>query len=269
MRIRLVAVDLDDTLLDSGLKISPECRQSLTEVRKMGVHITLATGRMFCSARPYALELEMDVPLITYQGALVKNAVSEEVLYFCPVPCDLGYRAAREVREKGFHYQTYYDDRLYMERLTPEGEAYARLAGVEPVIEPALLDLIKTREPTKIVIINNDAGRLRQLQAYLTGKLGPVAHITLSKPNFLEVMNPEATKGKALQKVAEYLGIDRSEVMAIGDSYNDLDMLTWAGIGVAVGNAHEEVKAAADFVTASNDEHGVAEALHRFIIKRS
>lgn len=267
MAIRLVAMDLDDTLLDSRLQISDQTTRMLRRVVDQGVKITLATGRMFRSARRYAVELGMDVPLITYQGALVKSAVSDEVLYHRSVPADMSIPVVDTAREAGYHYQVYFDDHLYMESLTPEGQAYAELAGVIPVIDKDLPIRLNNREPTKIIIINSNLPALQQMETHLQQRFSEQLYITRSKPNYLEFMNKEATKGRALQAVSEYFAIDRQEVMAIGDSYNDIEMLKWAGVGVAVGNAPPEVKRYADYVTASNDEDGVAAALQHLVLK--
>lgn len=265
MGIKLVAIDLDDTLLDSRLQISPETIRMLQQAANRGIKITLATGRMFCSARPYAVKLGINVPLITYQGALVKKAFADEVLYHRQVPGDLAAPVVEAAREAGYHYQVYFDDNLYMERLTPEGQAYAELAGVRPVVDRDLPVRLAYEEPTKIIIISNDQRALQQMETRLKQHFAGLLYITRSKPHYLEFMNKEATKGRALQAVSEYFAINRRDVMAIGDSYNDIDMLQWAGIGVAVGNAPPEVQCHADYVTISNDENGVAAALRHFI----
>lgn len=268
MPVQLIALDLDDTLLTSRLTISPRTRAVLKRLRKQGIKLTLATGRMFRSARPYAEELEMDVPLITYQGALVKSALSGEIFYEKPVPPADAAAVIERVKARGLHYQTYFCDNLYMERLSAEGKAYADLSGVEPVIDPALAEKIKTGRPTKLIVINNRIDQLLSFEAALKTEFGIRLHITRSKPNFLEIMHPEATKGLALASVAAHYGIPREDILAIGDSYNDLDMLEWAGIGVAVANAWPEVKAAADYVTGTNDEDGVADALERLVFTK-
>lgn len=268
MPVKLVALDLDDTLLTDSLEIPAATRSVLEAVQAQGTLITLATGRMYRSALRYALELEMDVPLITYQGALVKHAVSGEVLYYKPVPGEASRQVAAYVRGQGLHYQCYYNDELYMESLTPEGRDYAELVGVEPIIEPDLIRRLGTElDTTKLIIVNYDVPSLIEMEKELKRRFGSAVHITRSKPYYVEILNPAATKGMALQAVAAHYGLERHEVMAIGDSYNDIEMIAWAGIGVAVDNAHAQVKAAADYVTVSNQEEGVARALERFVLR--
>jgi Cof subfamily protein (haloacid dehalogenase superfamily) len=263
MDISLVAIDLDDTLLDSGLQVSPECQRALRQVGEQGVMVTLATGRMFRSAVKYARFLARDLPLITYQGALVKKAVSGEEIYHKVVPCHLAHQVLDMVRETGCHFQAYFDDLLHMERLTPEGQDYAAMSGVTPVIDPALPEMIERRPTTKLLFID-EPQRLIALEQQLKSVFSGQLYITRSKPNYLEIMNYEATKGRALQAVCDYYHLSREQVMAVGDSYNDMDMLSWAGVGVAMANAPEEVKKVADFITASNDDDGVAQALRHF-----
>ncbi len=281
-RYRLIAVDLDDTLLDNQLKISPRVKGLIQELRGRGVVVTLATGRMFRSSRPIALELGLDLPLITYQGALVKNCFSGEVLLHRTLAVEYALEIIGLAREKGLHINLYLNDELYVERLSPAGEAYARLAGVPVCLVPDLTGLLASENavdenpvevklphangrigPTKVLLIG-DEQYLDNLQAVLKPHYGARVHITKSKPNFLEFTHPLANKGAALAELAKYYGVSRAETMAIGDSFNDLEMLEYAGLGVAMGNARQEIKARAGYVTAANDEDGVAEALQRF-----
>lgn len=266
MAVKLVAVDLDDTLLDPGLNISAKCLEAIRKVQDKGVLVTLATGRMFSSALPYARLLQVDVPLITYQGALVKNSLSGEVLYSKPVPIHLGVEVMRFFCQSGVHYHCYFGDRLCMEALSEEGRQYADLAGVEPVILPDLIARAKHEASYKILAVVEDENAIVQMEKELKKRYESRLNITRSKSHFLEVMHPRATKGCALEVVAGHYGISRDDVMALGDSYNDLAMIEWAGLGIAMGNARDEVKRAADYVTYSNEEEGVAEALYKFVI---
>ncbi|HWP95375.1 MAG TPA: Cof-type HAD-IIB family hydrolase [Syntrophomonadaceae bacterium] len=266
MTIKLVAIDLDDTLLDSRLRISPRCLQVIRQVQARGVMVTLATGRMYRSALPYANQLQVDTPLITYQGALVKNSRSGEELYFQPVPCDLGVEVMDYFHQAGVHYHCYFDDRLCMEKLSYEGQQYAKLARVKPVIIKNLREAAREKPSPKILAAHYKEELLLDMEKELNTRFGDTLNITRSKSYFLEFMHPLATKGRALEIVARHYGIEKHEVMALGDSYNDLAMIEWAGLGVAMGNAREVVKKAADYVTLSNEDEGVAEALQRFVL---
>jgi Cof subfamily protein (haloacid dehalogenase superfamily) len=138
---------------------------------------------------------------------------------------------------------------------------------VEAVLVDDLLAGLDTQEAMKIMAITHDENQLLDMERILKLNYGDNLYITRSKPYFLEVMHCEANKAKALEVIALHYGIDRQEVMAVGDSYNDMEMIEWAGLGVAMGNAFEAVKDIADYVTASNEEEGVAEALRLFVLK--
>jgi hypothetical protein len=267
--IKLVAIDLDDTLLRSDLTISEHTVAVLRQVRDMGVAVTISTGRMFSSARPFAERLEFDVPLITYGGALVKNAASGEVLYNRPLEPEVARRVIRFARERKVQVNFYLlngeDDELYAELTTSWGENYGRFSRVPFHRVPDLEALLEGGNPLKLMLIDDEPVADRCLLE-LRELLGEQVHLAKSKPRFLEVDHPEATKGRALQELATWLQVERSQVLAIGDSYNDIEMLEFAGLGIAVANAPPEVRRRAGHVTASNDEDGVAQALEQFVL---
>ena len=267
MNIKMVALDLDDTLLDSELKISSSCVNAIQKVRQKGVMITLSTGRMFKSALPYARQLDIDVPIITYQGAWVKNSLSGEELYYRPVPKELACQVMIYFREQGVHYHSYYNDELCVEDFSAEANDYARLAGVKAQLHPDLIADLDCYDAMKIMAISQSEPQLLAMEKELKANYVGQLYITRSKPFYLEVMDRQVGKALALELIADHYGINRTEVMAIGDSFNDLDMIKWAGLGIAMGNAVEAVKEAADFVTFSNDEEGVTEALQRFVLQ--
>lgn len=266
--IKLVAIDLDDTLLRDDLTISQFSRDTLQQVQEAGVTVTLATGRMLPSARPYAEQLGFDVPLITYQGALVKNVFSGEVLYNCPLSQEVASMVIQYGRRRKVHVNLYVEDKLFVERVTEAGEHYERLAGVPFTRVDDLEELLENDLPYKMLLIDDEQvidQELEELQGVLS-EAGLEAYLTKSKPTYLEVNHPRATKGTALQKLAEWMGISREQVVAFGDSYNDLKMLEYAGYGFAVANAYPEVCARARYTTASNNEDGVALALQELVL---
>ena len=270
-RIKLVAVDLDDTLLRDDLTISEHTQEILRRVRESGVVVTISTGRMLPSARPYAEQLGFDVPIITYQGALVKSVFSGEVIYECPLNEDVARLVIQYGRKKGIHVNFYLEDKLYVERVTPVGEHYERLAGVPFTRVSDLEELLEAGLPYKLLLIQEEQliGQSLQELREILQKEGLDAHLTKSKPTYLEVNHPKATKGTALEKLADWLGVSREEVMACGDSYNDLEMLEFAGCSVAVANAYPEVRSKAKYITASNNEDGVAQALEKLVLRRA
>lgn len=263
--IKLIAIDLDDTLLKNDLTISPRAKQAIKEAVNQGVAVTFATGRMFSSALPYALDLQLDLPLITYQGALVKY-VDGRVIYHKPIPLELAKKAVKFLQPYGYHVNLYINDELYMEKESPEGSRYLKIAKVPVHLVNDLSEAL-TVEPTKMLIIVEDAG-IDQLACDLGREFGTSLNIMKSKSHFLEIGNKEATKGHALADLAQSLLLQPAQVMAIGDSWNDLDMIIYAGWGVAMENAVEEVKQHAQYITCKNDDDGVAEAIEKFVLNK-
>lgn len=267
MTIRLVAMDLDDTLLRDNYTISPRVLKVIQKAQAQGVVITIATGRMTISTRPYAEQLGIDVPIITYHGASVQQILSGEILFRCVIPSALAAEIVEYVGKRGIYSQVYLKDRVVASQLNEWSREYAKIASVQ--VEEADLSVLLSQEPEgveKILLIAEES-MLDQLAILLKQTYGEKIHITKSKPHFLEITECSVNKGVALASLAKHLGIAQEEVMAIGDSFNDLEMIQYAGIGVAMGNARSEIKEQADIVTVSNEEDGVAEAIERYVLR--
>jgi Cof subfamily protein (haloacid dehalogenase superfamily) len=263
LSFKLLALDLDDTLLGDNLEISPANCLAIRRAVEHGVLVTLATGRMFHSSVPYARQLQIDLPLITYHGALIRTAGGEETLYHRPVPLHLAKAVVEVAAERNYHVNAYINDELFVAEENEYSRSYQRLAGVRVTAVGDLAAFLET-EPTKLTVIDRE-GRLDELARRLSDRFGHDLSITISRPQFLEITDYRATKGQAVRMLAERHRIPREQVAAIGDSYNDLDMLVYAGFGVAVANAREEVKAVADVITSSNVEDGVARFIDRYL----
>jgi len=264
-KFKLVAVDLDDTLLSRDFQLTGRVRETIAAVRAAGVHFTISTGRMYRSAVPFARELEINIPLITYQGALVKNSLSGDTLRDYPLPLHYAREIIARIHQLGYHINAYLDDRLLVERDTPEGRGYTAMAGVEAEVVGDFLEFLD-RDPTKVLVISEEP-LLDRLKEELTPIYAGKVHIVKSKPHYLEFCHPCATKGEALAYLARYFEVKREAIMAIGDSYNDLEMLEFAGLGVSVANAREEVKKRSGYVTAASNGDGVVEALEKFVLE--
>lgn len=267
MNYKLIAVDLDDSLLGSDLQISARNREALTKAMEKGVLVTIATGRMFKSALVYAHQLGLDVPIITYQGGLIKNAFSQDVLYNKTLPLDICQKIIQICKEKSLHLQVYIGDEYYFEEDNKYSDMYHKHVGVKgQAVGP--LDKFLVDAPNKLLIID-EPDRIVEMRDKFTGFFDSQIEITTSKPEYLEFTHKDATKGKALEYLANLKGIERESVIAIGDSYNDISMFKYAGLAVAMENAPEDVKIHADYITSKNDEDGVAQAIDRFILERS
>jgi Cof subfamily protein (haloacid dehalogenase superfamily) len=254
MTYKLVATDLDGTLVGRDLAISPRTLKAV-----QGVHFVMATGRMFRSTLPYARQCEVLTPLITYQGALIRDHRTMEDLWHRTLEAELAAEALEALAETGLHVNVYVNDEMLVEKLTPQSELYSRISLVEPRVVSSFLDP-QLGQPTKIVAIG-DPAQIDHWVPQLQRRFGSRLYVTKSIPPFLEIASPRVSKSQALAHLAERFGIRREEVIAFGDGMNDLDMLEWAGCGVAMGNAAEVVQATADRVAAPITEDGVARIL--------
>jgi HAD-superfamily hydrolase, subfamily IIB len=267
MSIKLIAIDLDDTLLDHSCAISPRACAAIRAAVAKGVTVTVATGRMYRSALPYARQLGLDVPLITYNGALIKSSLSEETLFHRPLDMATAGKLLALFRDHGWYVQVYLNDILYVRERNDNARYYESATGVDAV--PVGNELWSPAvAPTKMLAIA-DPDRIPEIAAAVRTVGGDKVYTAGSKPRYLEMTDPAGNKGTALAFLAGRLGIDRAEVMAIGDSSNDLDMITYAGWGVAMGNASQAVKEAARAVTAANDADGVAAAIEQYVLKEA
>lgn len=263
MAIKLVAIDVDDTLITDELVIPPACQKAIREAGAQGVEVVLATGRMFRATAPYMRELGLDGPVILYNGALIQTAAGE-IIDHRPIPLDLAREIIRFCQVHHLHLNVYLADRLYVAEINEHAKYYEAMTGVEAEPVGDLLEFV-TQEPTKLLIVGYE-DELLPWRERLTREYAGKLEVTRSKPRYIEIMKQGISKGNALQTLAEKLGVARSEVMAIGDGFNDLPMLEWAGVGVAVANAPDLVKAKVDWIAPSNEEAGVAEAIKRFVL---
>ncbi|MCE5286120.1 MAG: Cof-type HAD-IIB family hydrolase [Pelosinus sp.] len=264
MTIKLVAVDMDDTLLDAKKAISPRTCAAIKQAVKQGVTVTIATGRMFASAMPYAKQLALDVPIITYNGALIRACLSGETFLHRPINNKVASGILALCREQNWYIQTYIDDVLYIKEHNDKSAYYEKAAGVKAVPVGDRFYAM-TGQPLKMLIIE-EPDKLQKIKNAIQSQFGDSISLTTSSPRYLEINQPGVNKGISLLYLAQKLQIERHEIMAIGDSQNDLDMIESAGFGVAMGNAAENIKKAAQAVTGGYDADGVAEAIEKYVL---
>jgi Cof subfamily protein (haloacid dehalogenase superfamily) len=229
--------------------------------------VLIATGRMFQSVRPYAREAGIADPLICYQGAAVVDPATGEFLRHEPIPLALAREAIDAVEAEGYMLNVYVDDELYVRELTPAAERYATFQKLR-ITEVGNLAAWLDRPPTKLVSVA-DSDELDILQPRLKDRFGNRLHISKSLPIFLEFSASGVTKGSGLDFLAERLGFSPEQTVAFGDGENDVELLEWAGYGVAVANAHERLRALADLVCPPADEEGVAQVIEAVLDSRS
>jgi Cof subfamily protein (haloacid dehalogenase superfamily) len=264
-RIRLLALDLDGTLVGPDLTISPRVRESIRLARERGIEVTIVTGRMFAATKPFAQTLGIAGPLVCYQGAAIYEAGTGSALRETPVRQDVTRTVLAWADEHEVHAQCYAGDRLYVQQINRFSKRYTDLARVEPIVVPSLREAFAERPTIKVVLVD-DPGPSEAHLAALTPLLGDTAYLTRSHVDFVEVLSPQVNKGEALAFVARYYGATPAETLAIGDAWNDVPLISAAGIGVAMGSGPPELLARADAVVGDVAHDGVAEAIERFVL---
>jgi Cof subfamily protein (haloacid dehalogenase superfamily) len=286
MAIRLIALDLDGTLLTSRGEVSEGNRRSLVLAREQGVRVALVTGRRFRDARPLALELGLDVPLISHNGALTKHAHSLENVAVLLLPLDAALAVLRIGRERGLDAMVSDDPEgkgvLIYDRLSDNNQALARYIAwsarihgaeaEEAIRRVASLPDYLDHAPVHISFTGTVA-LMQALGEAIESEMKERVKIlstVYAKQDFalLDVLHPEASKGTGVAAAAAEYGLTREEVMAVGDNFNDLAMLYYAGTPVVMGNADPALHDIEGFHrTATNDEDGVALAIERFVLQ--
>jgi Cof subfamily protein (haloacid dehalogenase superfamily) len=243
--------------------LRPRTREALGRTRATGTHVVIDTGRMFRAVRPYLREAKLDDLVVCYQGAVVADPTSGEFLLHIPIPLPEAREAMDAVAAAGFHLNCYVDDELYVAEVTPEARRYADFQHIE-IHAVGDLRAWLDRDPTKLVAVG-DPQALDELEDELKPRFAGRLFISKSLPFFLEFAHPDVSKASGLAFVADQLGFRSEDTVACGDGENDRELLDWAGFGVAVANAHEDVLERADLVVPSVQEEGVADLLEAYL----
>ncbi len=265
--VRAVAMDLDGTVLDETFQPSARTTEAIASAEAAGIACLVATGRMFVSARRIAGTLGIRRPLVCYQGALVADPVSGEVLVHRPIEAPLAREILRAMpTEHARHSNLYIDDELYVWEENEATRRYSQVSGVEMHIVGPLADWIE-RPTTKIVTVGRPH-EMDVLRDELQPLFGSRAFIAKSLPYFLEFAAPGVSKASGLALLADLLGFSPEQAVAVGDAENDREMLDWAGCGLAVANASDLLKGEADAVIPSVHDDGVAQLLEALVAAR-
>lgn len=267
MDIKWIFIDIDGTLIDSRYQISERNKKAVRAAVDKGINVSIASGRMYRSVAILDKELglfEKDFPLITYQGAYVKTSRSGKVLCQYSLDVEIARELVALAKEHDLTPHAYLDDTLCVEFINRSVANYCRLSMV-PAKSVGDLSAYIDRPPHKILFAG-EPEVLDRLWQEQNQKYGDSVYITKSKPFYLEFMNPLANKGEAVRFLSRDFNLRKEEIMAIGDSFNDLMFFEGAGLKVAMGNGVQELKEAADYVTADCDHDGVAEAIEKFIL---
>lgn len=270
MEKRLLFLDLDGTLLNDRKEITPGNRRALEQALQRGHGVIITTGRPLKSAMELAHRLGLDTPgcyLVAYNGAAVYDWGKQSQIYSRTLGYDTVNRVFDHINPTGIHVQTYDSRSVLVEKRCDNGTVrrYCGLGIGFRVIEDVHTDL--TEEPVKILVIDfHNRQALEQIQSWLRAEMDDVVDCFFSCSEYLEVVPKGINKGEAVRMLCRILDVPVRNAVAVGDEANDLTMIRTAGIGVAMANGIEAVKAAADYITERDNNHdGIAEVVEQFL----
>ena len=267
MTYRLLALDIDGTLLDrqTDTPLTERTKRAISSVLETGAGVTLATGRTSNSAIPFSRDLGLTLPIISYQGSLTSNPVTNEIIRETPVPLPLAHRLIRLLEDRGMNPYVYVRDHFYVREMTNAVRRSEEFLKIKAEVVSDLVHGIR-ESPTKIVVVG-DAELIGSVVALVDSHFNDAITAMHTYDYLCEIGHPDGSKSAALSHLASSLGVKQEEVLAVGDSPNDIDMIEWAGLGVAMGNASEKVKSSADHITLPASDHGLAVLLETLLSK--
>ena len=267
--IRLIATDLDDTLLNERSDLNPRTLEALSAAMAAGCGISLSSGRMLEAMLPLAERIGVNAPMLLYNGALAYNHNTDEVIFAQRIPFETALGIACMAEANGYYIQAYPGRNYYCNEVCDFTRKYAASIRVEAVPVHMPVSEWMRENPSdmqKLLLIDTPEGADRA-QAMLREAFPTGASFLKSKPHYIEIAPEGVDKGHALLKLAEHMGIARDEVMAFGDGQNDVPMIQAAGTGVAMKNACPEALRAADRIAPSNTADGVARVIEEYLEK--
>lgn len=266
MAYELLVMDLDGTLTNSEKKITPKTRDALFRIQREGVHIVLASGRPTPGVTGLAKELNLEEYggyILSYNGAHVMRMDTKEVIFQNVIPAEFIeplYQAALAEHLGIISYSS--DEIICGTEIDEYMQMESRITGL-PIRKvedfPAFIDF-----PVNKCLMTAEGAYMEQVLKKMQHRF-PELNLFRSEPYYLEVMPRDVDKAYSLSKLLEYTGFHRKQMICCGDGYNDISMIRYAGLGVAMANAQQEVKEEANYITASNDEDGIAQVIEKFI----
>ena len=262
MPYKMLALDLDNTLLYKDLTMAPAAGAALARLMSRGIFVTLATGRMYPSAAYYAKLAGVTGPLACYNGALIQSAQSGGYRLARPLSVEKARDIAAFCRRKQYYVQLYNNDRILVEKRTKETEIDPDLIHNSRV---EIGDLTQAEYgPTPKMIVVAPPERTAGIRQEFEEEFGASVTLAASKDYLVEIMDKGVSKASALAIICQNLGIQPEEVVCCGDNSNDAAMIQWAGLGAAVGNAAPAIKQIADYVAQETYGDAVAEVIGKF-----
>ncbi|MCR5261271.1 MAG: Cof-type HAD-IIB family hydrolase [Candidatus Gastranaerophilales bacterium] len=261
--IKMLVCDIDGTIYN-GQTFTENLLNCIKKIKKDGIKFVIATGRTFYSANQVIAPLEVDTPVICYQGATIHDCKTGEMIFEKGLDRDLSLDILDFLRKKDIYPNIYINDELYAEKETKYVQNYSDKQLIPYRIIP---DISKNDFKTlnKILVIDDDTKLIEDLTAEVKQRYGDKVYTAMSTPYFCEICAAGISKGTAVHYVADMYGIKKEEIMSCGDQNNDIELLTCAGVGVAMGNATDTLKSYADYITDTIENDGVVKAVDKFI----
>ncbi len=266
MKYKMLVVDMDDTLLTDDHKISIENKEMLLKAQELGVYVVLASGRPTSAMIDYARELKCDVHnsyMISFNGSTITDLKEDKVLFEHALTKEQIHTLYDFSQENNTHIITYLDGKIISERNSEYIDVESTITGLELVIVPSFKEAVTT-SAVKCLLLEEPT-YLKGIEPILKTAM-PDLSVCMSKPFFLEAAPNGVDKAAAIQTLTKKLNIHQSEIIAVGNAGNDLSMVQYAGLGVWVANTDADLKDFGDVIVASNNDHGVAEVVRRFIL---
>ena len=275
MDYKLICIDMDGTLLNDKKEVSEENLITLKKASEKGVKIAVCTGRLFASARYYAELIGVKAPVIASNGAYIREKDRDEVIY----ELSLGVEKCKKIQQivSKYNFNVFYNkhDSVITKDGFKEGNTYAAMNKILP--DRYRIKLINTNEINRIILDegddilkcicisdNNDYESLDKARKEILGVGG--FEVVSSNTDNIEIMSKGVAKGRAVKVLGDFYNLSSSEIICIGDNENDLSMIEYAGMGIAMGNATDKVKKIANYITDTNNNSGVAKAIEKFVL---
>lgn len=260
--IKLVVTDIDGTIYTPEIGLKDSVKECIRNLDKNGIHVAIATGRTYGSAKSVADRIGIKCPLICYQGGLV-NSYEGEILTAKYLDEKIAREIISDCRKRNIHLNVYVDDVLYVEDDDEYIKDYIGDKGID-YFKVDSFDELNFDKLNKLLAIKYDTDFIDEYIQELSDKY-PQIYVVKSYKYFCEIANKEATKGNAIKFLAKKFGITTDEVLAIGDQNNDIEMIQTAGFGIAMGNGTEEIKSKANYITDTVENDGFVKAVNKFV----
>lgn len=270
LKYKLVAIDMDGTLLNSKNQVSERTRQAIMKAKEKGVHIIISTGRILRSALYYSQGLGLKNPIVASNGAIIVDEMSN-IIYKKTIEKALVKDLVNIAKENEMYFHFYDESSFYSDMKVQEVLDFYSEGTSDLNIELKIfedIDELTYRQDLniyKFLFIDEDLDKLKRFRETLS--LVDNINISSSWINNVEAMAPNVSKGQAIKELCKRFDVHSDQVIAIGDSENDLSMLNFAGLSVAMGNGGDKIKKQADYTTDHNDNDGVAKVIEKFILK--